>query len=389
MNLIDLAGSESATVHKDTTAPARHEMLNINRSLLTLTSVISKLSDKSPQWIPYRDSKLTKYLESALQGNAKISIVCNISPGEDAYDQSQSTLSFALMAKNIKQTVQKNEANGGDKDMIITRLEEEVKSLKEKLQMVETEVPIGEKEKVKGKISRLLSKVITGSLIREIKEEPQEGKLPENFPARINQIAKTLQQQSKLEEIRMSTLMQALEETQLNNILNKNNTSALSDVVRPELPKEAQTAPELLNSKDEHIQTRTLNQQLNDLDELLKNDHPLNKESARDTMLLEDSKECGSILPVPEYLSSRATAVETSQTVKSLELKEILQHSEEALMEETIVELKKQLMEAEVDRQKLISENKEFVVAVSELTKLLESALGELKGYREKYGNLY
>ena len=66
MNLIDLAGSESATVHKDTKSPTRHEMLNINRSLLTLTSVISKLSEKSSQWIPYRDSKLTKYLESAL-----------------------------------------------------------------------------------------------------------------------------------------------------------------------------------------------------------------------------------------------------------------------------------------------------------------------------------
>ena len=61
LNLIDLAGSESAkaAVNKG----HRTEGSYINKSLLTLGTVIAKLSDGNAAHIPFRDSKLTRLLQ--------------------------------------------------------------------------------------------------------------------------------------------------------------------------------------------------------------------------------------------------------------------------------------------------------------------------------------
>ncbi|RKO84700.1 kinesin motor domain-containing protein, partial [Blyttiomyces helicus] len=74
-NLIDLAGSEKATTDLD----RRKEGAFINKSLLTLATVISKLTDeKSWGHVPYRDSKLTRILQSSLSGNARVAVICTI-----------------------------------------------------------------------------------------------------------------------------------------------------------------------------------------------------------------------------------------------------------------------------------------------------------------------
>jgi centromeric protein E len=76
-NLIDLAGSESARATSDQTR--RKEGSYINKSLLTLGAVISKLSEGSSVHIPFRDSKLTRLLQSSLSGcGAKVAVVCCI-----------------------------------------------------------------------------------------------------------------------------------------------------------------------------------------------------------------------------------------------------------------------------------------------------------------------
>jgi len=51
--------------------------------------------------IPYRDSKLTRMLQSSLSGNARVAIVCTMSPSDKAVDESNNTLKFAQRAKNI------------------------------------------------------------------------------------------------------------------------------------------------------------------------------------------------------------------------------------------------------------------------------------------------
>ena len=61
LNIIDLAGSESAKAALD--KGHRTEGSYINKSLLTLGTVIAKLSDGSAVHIPFRDSKLTRLLQ--------------------------------------------------------------------------------------------------------------------------------------------------------------------------------------------------------------------------------------------------------------------------------------------------------------------------------------
>jgi centromeric protein E len=75
LNLVDLAGSER---QKKTGAVGQRlkEGTAINQSLLTLGTVISKLSEgRKGDHIPYRDSKLTRLLQMSLGGNAKTGMV--------------------------------------------------------------------------------------------------------------------------------------------------------------------------------------------------------------------------------------------------------------------------------------------------------------------------
>jgi centromeric protein E len=113
LSLIDLAGSERAAESKE----RRTEGAHINKSLLTLGTVISKLSGEKPakvdskdkdKHLPFRDSKLTRLLQPALQGNSLVSILCTIqigSAGSVATAQNHTietlnTLKFASRAKN-------------------------------------------------------------------------------------------------------------------------------------------------------------------------------------------------------------------------------------------------------------------------------------------------
>lgn len=136
VNLIDLSGSESANVHTPEDVKRAREMKYINKSLLNLGIVIMRLSEKNSEktWIPYRDSKLTRILQSAMSGQSKISIICNISPAKS--EETINTLRFAQRAKKIKQVLTK--AVVLDKDAIILKYENEIFSLQEKLAELET-----------------------------------------------------------------------------------------------------------------------------------------------------------------------------------------------------------------------------------------------------------
>ncbi|XP_073825611.1 CENP-meta isoform X2 [Musca autumnalis] len=129
LNLVDLAGSERA----DQTG-ARGTRLkeggHINKSLLFLSNVIKRLSEnEDDKYISYRDSKLTRILQDSLGGNALTAIICTIKP--TAIEETQSTLSFALRAKSIKNKPQVNETVS-DATMM-KRLEREVKMLRLRL----------------------------------------------------------------------------------------------------------------------------------------------------------------------------------------------------------------------------------------------------------------
>ncbi|XP_074565769.1 kinesin-like protein KIN-7F [Curcuma longa] len=107
VNFVDLAGSERAS--QALSAGTRlKEGCHINRSLLTLGSVIRKLSKGRNGHIPYRDSKLTRILQPSLGGNARTAIICTMSPARSHIEQSRNTLLFASCAKEVATSAQVN-----------------------------------------------------------------------------------------------------------------------------------------------------------------------------------------------------------------------------------------------------------------------------------------
>ena len=86
LNLVDLAGSE--TVAKTgATGDRMKEGVNINKSLSALGNVISALVEGKGKHIPYRDSKLTRLLQSSLGGNTKTLMMAAISPADYNYNE--------------------------------------------------------------------------------------------------------------------------------------------------------------------------------------------------------------------------------------------------------------------------------------------------------------
>ncbi|XVE94612.1 hypothetical protein REPUB_Repub02eG0023600 [Reevesia pubescens] len=133
VNFVDLAGSERAS--QTLSAGARlKEGCHINRSLLTLGTVIRKLSKGRNSHVPYRDSKLTRILQNALGGNARTAIICTMSPDRSHVEQSRNTLLFASCAKEVTTNAQVNLVMS-DKALVkqlqreLAKLENEMKSL--------------------------------------------------------------------------------------------------------------------------------------------------------------------------------------------------------------------------------------------------------------------
>lgn len=107
VNFVDLAGSERAA-QALSVGQRLKEGCHINRSLLTLSTVIRKLSKGKHGHVNYRDSKLTRILQPCLGGNARTAIICTLSPARENVEQSKSTLLFASCAKEVTTNAQVN-----------------------------------------------------------------------------------------------------------------------------------------------------------------------------------------------------------------------------------------------------------------------------------------
>lgn len=130
LNLIDLAGSESARAAKSKGHVAEGSF--INKSLLTLGTVIHKLSEKKKSHIPFRDSKLTRLLQTSLTGNgSKMAIICCVTPSSAQAEETENTLKFAERAKKVKIKRSKNEMV--DSKSEIAQLHHVIEDLKHQL----------------------------------------------------------------------------------------------------------------------------------------------------------------------------------------------------------------------------------------------------------------
>jgi len=131
LHLIDLAGSERQKATKAVGERIKEAGM-INKSLSTLGNVINALvwlGEGKSRYVPFRDSKLTYFLKDSLGGNAKTSIMANISQSIINLPETISTLKFVQRAKMIKNKPFINE-KVNDK---VKLLEEEVKKLREEL----------------------------------------------------------------------------------------------------------------------------------------------------------------------------------------------------------------------------------------------------------------
>jgi centromeric protein E len=151
LSLIDLAGSEKAAENKE----RRTEGSHINKSLLTLGTVVARISsdkddkDKSSKekHLPYRDSKLTRLLQGALSGNSLVSILCTVQIGASGSiaaahshtGETLNTLKFASRAKNnIVSHAKKQDESGGAGDAgsraLLDRYRVEIQDLRKQLE---------------------------------------------------------------------------------------------------------------------------------------------------------------------------------------------------------------------------------------------------------------
>ncbi|XP_039006997.1 kinesin-like protein KIN-7E isoform X2 [Hibiscus syriacus] len=132
VSFVDLAGSERAS-QSLSTGERLKEGCHINRSLLTLSTVVRKLSKGRQGHINYRDSKLTRILQPSLGGNARAAIICTLSPARSHVEQTRNTLLFACCAKEVNTKAQVNVVMS-DKALVkhlqreLARLESELKS---------------------------------------------------------------------------------------------------------------------------------------------------------------------------------------------------------------------------------------------------------------------
>ncbi|XP_059668536.1 kinesin-like protein KIN-7K, chloroplastic isoform X2 [Cornus florida] len=132
LNLIDLAGSESSKA--ETTGVRQKEGSYINKSLLTLGTVISKLTDGRATHVPYRDSKLTRLLQSSLSGHDRVSLICTVTPSSSNSEETHNTLKFAHRAKHIEIQAAQNKII--DEKSLIKKYQNEIHCLKEELEQL-------------------------------------------------------------------------------------------------------------------------------------------------------------------------------------------------------------------------------------------------------------
>ncbi|XP_061363751.1 kinesin-like protein KIN-12B [Gastrolobium bilobum] len=135
INLVDLAGSERQKL-SGAAGDRLKEAGNINRSLSQLGNLINILAEVSQtgkqRHIPYRDSKLTFLLQESLGGNAKLAMVCAISPAQSCRSETFSTLRFAQRVKAIKNKAIVNEVMHGD----VNKLREVIRQLRDELHQI-------------------------------------------------------------------------------------------------------------------------------------------------------------------------------------------------------------------------------------------------------------
>ncbi|GMQ11277.1 hypothetical protein CsSME_00053968 [Camellia sinensis var. sinensis] len=134
LHLVDLAGSERVD-RSEVTGDRLKEAQYINKSLSALGDVVFALAQKSSH-IPYRNSKLTQVLQSALGGHAKTLMFVQLNPELNSYSETVSTLKFAERVSGVELGTARSSKEGRD----VRDLMDQVASLKDTIAKKDEEI---------------------------------------------------------------------------------------------------------------------------------------------------------------------------------------------------------------------------------------------------------
>ncbi|XP_059180022.1 kinesin-like protein KIF20B [Centropristis striata] len=104
LSLCDLAGSERCS-RTQNTGERLKEAGNINNSLLTLGKCINAMrlnqNAKFQHHVPFRESKLTHFLQFFFCGAGRVSMVVNINQNSSCFDETLNVLKFSALAQKV------------------------------------------------------------------------------------------------------------------------------------------------------------------------------------------------------------------------------------------------------------------------------------------------
>lgn len=167
-----MAGSERVKV-TGARGKRLEESKKINQSLSALGNVIvfliKRMKDRQVH-IPYRNSKLTRLLEDSLGGNCITTFMGMISPGQENFSESLSTLKFANRTKKIKNKPKINEEL--DQELLIKKYEDELKRLRRV--MAERRKVMGQSKLLQLEEERERAEAHRDQMMRKLQEESQK-----------------------------------------------------------------------------------------------------------------------------------------------------------------------------------------------------------------------
>lgn len=131
LHLVDLAGSERA---KRTGAVGTRfkESVGINQGLLALGKVIRALTSTPVTHVPYRESKLTRFLQDSLGGNSRTLLLACVSCAEINTHETISTLAYAQRARAVHNKLIANISRGVE-DIADSERDTEIGVLREQI----------------------------------------------------------------------------------------------------------------------------------------------------------------------------------------------------------------------------------------------------------------
>eukprot|EP00759_Apiculatamorpha_spiralis_P006285 PhF_6_TR13670/c0_g1_i3/m.21967/K17914/KIF13; kinesin family member 13 len=137
LNLVDLAGSERL-VRSMVTGKHLTEATHINQSLSTLRKVVDALIQNTKAKntggkkvvIPYRESLLTWILADNFGGNSKTIMIATVSPAPSSWQETESTLRYASVARGVVNRIRVNEDPSAK---LIRELQTQLRSLQEEM----------------------------------------------------------------------------------------------------------------------------------------------------------------------------------------------------------------------------------------------------------------